>query len=193
MPKRKRIAIVVILLVAVAATGATLAWLSATGVLINQFGIGTVEPKVAEALKDGVKSDVRIQNAGTAPAYVRAQVDIYWRNDDGAVLWDEPVEGTDYSITWGDEIVDGSSSSKTTWIKGSDGYYYWTGSLAPLEKSGQLIKEVKSLTSADDKHLVVDIAAQAVQSTPEDAVSDAWGCSVSNGLLVPPSSESSGE
>lgn len=193
MQKRKRLAIAAAILLVVAAAGGTLAWLSATGVLINQFGIGSVEPKVEEALEGGTKSNVRVSNAGTAPAYVRAQVDIYWEDKDGAIVWDDPVKGTDYDITWGDDVASGSTASGASWVKGGDGYYYWTGALAPLEKSGQLIKEVKSKTSADGKRLVVDISAQAVQSTPDDAVSEAWGCTVADGSLVPPSAKSDGE
>ena len=39
---------------------------------------------------------------------------------------------------------------------------------------------------ADGKNLVVDISTQAIQSTPDDAVTEAWDCTVKDGVLVPP-------
>mgnify|MGYP007106906702 FL=1 len=47
---------------------------------------------------------------------------------------------------------------------------------------------IKSVTErkADGKNLVVDISTQAIQSTPDDAVTEAWGCTVKDGVLVPP-------
>lgn len=99
----RRLLVAACLVVACAAAG-TFAWLSATGVLANQFGIGIVQPSVSETLDGAVKSDVRLTNDGSTPAYMRAQVDIYWQDDGGARLWDEPVAGTDYEITWSSDV-----------------------------------------------------------------------------------------
>ena len=53
------------------------------------------------------------------------------------------------------------------------------------DKTGVLIKSVTE-RKADGKNLVVDISTQAIQSTPDDAVTEAWGCTVKDGVLVPP-------
>ena len=178
--------IVAVLALLLAVAGGTLAWLSASGILINTFGIGTVEPKVEETLGSGTKSDVSIKNAGTAPAYIRAQVDIYWQDEDGNVLWEEPADETDYSIKWGDNVTSGSDTgSESTWVKGSDGFYYWTGSVASGAQTGQLIKSASAGDTSSGRKLVIDISAQAIQSTPDDAVADSWGCTVKKGVLVP--------
>ena len=92
MSKRKRIIALLVGVILLAGTAGTLAWLSVTGVLVNQFGIGSVTPSVQETLNGKVKSDVKAKNTGTAPAYIRAAVDIYWQDQDGARLWDEPKE-----------------------------------------------------------------------------------------------------
>ena len=189
--KRKYITITAVLALLLAVAGGTLAWLSASGILINTFGIGTVEPKVEETLDGGTKSDVSVKNRGAAPAFIRAQVDIYWQDEDGNVLWEEPAEGTGYSIIWGDNVTSGSDAgSVSTWVKGSDGFYYWTGSVAPGAQTGQLIKSASAVNASSSKKLVIDISAQAIQSTPDDAVTEAWGCAVENGKLVPPTTTS---
>lgn len=185
MTKRKQITALLAGILLFAGVAGTFAWLSVTGVLVNEFGFGSVAPSVDETLKDNVKSDVAIANKGTAPAYLRVAVDIYWQDQDGARLWDEPVAGNDYAIVWGNVSKASASNSASSWVAASDGFYYWTSSVAPMGKTDVLIKRV-SETKRDGKNLVVDISTQAIQSTPDDAVAEAWNCTVKNGVLVPP-------
>lgn len=185
MTKRKRIVALLAGVLLLAGVVGTFAWLSVTGVLVNEFGFGSVKPSVDETLNGNVKSDVAVKNSGSAPAYLRVAVDIYWQDKDGARLWDEPVAGSDYAIEWGNVSNASASNSASSWVVASDGFYYWTSPVAPLGKTGVLIKSV-SEKKTDGKNLVVDISTQAIQSTPDDAVKEAWGCSVKNGVLVPP-------
>lgn len=189
MSRRKRIIALLVGVILLAGTAGTLAWLSVTGVLVNQFGIGSVTPSVRETLNGKVKSDVKAKNTGTAPAYIRAAVDIYWQDQDGARLWDEPKEEpkgeADYEIAW--SVADASgANSAYNWVKASDGFYYWTSPVAPGAETGVLINRVTELKATEGRNLVVDISTQAVQATPDEAVHDAWGCSVENDVLVPP-------
>lgn len=189
MSKRKRIIALLVEVILLAGTAGTLAWLSVTGVLVNQFGIGSVTPSVQETLNGKVKSDVKAKNTGTAPAYIRAAVDIYWQDQDGARLWDEPKEEpkgeADYEIAW--SVADASgANSAYNWVKASDGFYYWTSPVAPGAETGVLINRVTELKATEGRNLVVDISTQAVQAMPDEAVHDAWGCSVENDVLVPP-------
>lgn len=189
MSKRKRIIALLVGVILLAGTAGTLAWLSVTGVLVNQFGIGSVTPSVQETLNGKVKSDVKAKNTGTAPAYIRAAVDIYWQDQDGARLWDEPKEEpkgeADYEIAWSVSDASGANSA-SSWVKASDGFYYWTSPVAPGAETGVLINRVTELKATEGRNLVVDISTQAVQATPDEAVHDAWGCSVENDVLVPP-------
>lgn len=187
MSKRKRIIALLVGVILLTGAAGTLAWLSVTGVLVNQFGIGSVTPSVQETLNGNVKSDVKAKNKGTAPAYIRAAVDIYWQDaTSGARLWDEPKGEADYEIAWSDSLRDASgANSASSWVKASDGFYYWTSPVAPGAETGVLIKSVTE-RKADGKNLVVDISTQAIQSTPDDAVKEAWGCTVEDGVLVPP-------
>ena len=188
MSKRKRIIALLVGVVLLAGTAGTLAWLSATGVLVNQFGIGSVTPSVQEKLNGNVKSDVKAKNTGTAPAYIRAAVDIYWQDaTSGARLWEEPQADTDYEIAWSDELRDALGKNLASiWIKASDGFYYWTSPVAPGEETSVLITSVKELKATEGRNLVVDVSTQAVQSAPDEAVHEAWGCTVQDGVLIPP-------
>ena len=189
MTKRKQIVVLLAGVLLLAGVAGTFAWLSVTGVLVNQFGIGSVTPSVQETLNGKVKSDVKAKNTGTAPAYIRVAVDIYWQDQDGARLWDEPKEEpkgeADYEIAW--SVADASgANSAYNWVKASDGFYYWTSPVAPGAETGVLINRVTELKATEGRNLVVDISTQAVQATPDEAVHDAWGCSVENDVLVPP-------
>lgn len=188
MSKRKRIIALLVGVILLAGTAGTLAWLSVTGVLVNQFGIGSVTPSVQETLNGNVKSDVKAKNTGTAPAYIRATVDIYWQDaTSGARMWEEPQDGKDYKIVWSDSLRDVSgANSASTWVKASEGFYYWTSPVAPGEETDELIASVTELKTTEGRNLVVDVSTQAVQATPDEAVRDAWGCSVKDGVLVPP-------
>lgn len=185
MTKRKQIVALLVGVLLLAGAAGTFAWLSVTGVLVNEFGFGSVAPSVDEKLDGNVKSNIMITNNGSAPAYLRVAVDIYWQDQDGTRLWDEPVAGTDYVIERGNVSDASASNSASSWVAASDGFYYWTSSVAPMDKTGVLIKSVTE-RKADGKNLVVDISTQAIQSTPDDAVTEAWGCTVKDGVLVPP-------
>ena len=177
MTKRKQIVALLVGVLLLAGAAGTFAWLSVTGVLVNEFGFGSVAPSVDENLNDNVKSDVTITNKGSAPAYLRVAVDIYWQDQDGARLWDEPVAGTDYVIDWGSVSKASASNRAASWVVASDGFYYWTSPVSPMDKTDVLIKSVTE-HKAGGKNLVVDISTQAIQSTPDDAVAEAWGCAV---------------
>lgn len=185
MTKRKQIMALLAGILLFAGVAGTFAWLSVTGVLVNEFGFGSVTPSVDETRDNNVKSDVAVKNSGSAPAYLRVAVDIYWQDQHGARLWDEPVAGTDYTIEWGDKVDAAATNRPSSWVLASDGFYYWTSPVAPMGETGVLIKSV-SEKKKDGKNLVVDISTQAIQSTPDDAVKEAWGCTVNDGVLVPP-------
>ena len=52
MTKRKRIVALLVGVLLLAGVVGTFAWLSVTGVLVNEFGFGSVAPSVDETFKD---------------------------------------------------------------------------------------------------------------------------------------------
>ena len=60
MTKRKQIVALLVGVLLLAGAAGTFAWLSVTGVLVNEFGFGLVKPSVDETLEDNVKRDVSV-------------------------------------------------------------------------------------------------------------------------------------
>lgn len=191
VPKRRVLIAVLACALAVAGIGGVVAWLTASDHIINEFDLGAVNPDVNEdgpeedqpfEEGDKVKQNVDVTNNGNVPIYVRAQVSIYWQDENGNQLWEEPVVDTDYTIVWGD-------ISDAGWKQGSDGFYYWTQPLAAGDTTGLLIDELTwtSADSSDGRALVCDIAVQGIQAEPADAVTEAWGATVDpeTGTLTP--------
>ena len=66
------------------------------------------------------------------------------------------------------------------WIKGSDGYYYYTKAVPVGGSTGNLLEKAMTL----DENMQVVVLADAIQAMPKQAVIDAWGVTVdSNGSI----------
>ena len=164
------LAISLLLMVTIAITG-TLAYLSTkTAPARNQFNPSHVTCEVEETFDENVKSNVSVKNTGDTDAYIRAAIVVNWQNAAGEIYGASPVEGTDYTITFGPD-----------WTKGNDGFYYYNASVAPKENTGNLIESCSPLGKAPEGYgLNVTILASAIQSKgvksdDTTAVQDAWG------------------
>lgn len=180
----KRAAIVVVAVLAMCGAGGAVAWFGAQDNVLNTFTRGEITPSIEEAFDktSSMKENVYVTNNGTAPAYMRATVSIYWEDEQGNQLWESPVEGAnaDYTIGWGAV----SEASEPRWIEGKDGYYYWSVPVGAGEKTRNLINEVKQVGNPAEKRLVVDIATQALQAnmTTGEGFDKVW--SAASGLKV---------
>lgn len=179
----RRAAIVAVAVLAMCGAGGAVAWFGVQDNVLNTFTRGEIKPSIEETFdKDRtVKTDVHVTNRGTAPAYMRAVVSIYWEDAAGNQLWDAPQKGQDYLITWGDALT---ASTGERWIKGVDGYYYWSVPVEAGSTTSNLIKSVEKHGDHGDKHLVVDIATQALQAnlSAGEGFDAVW--SASSGLAV---------
>lgn len=160
-----------------AAVGGTMAWLSThTDSLTNTFEPAKVTCKVDEDFTDKVsteKKNVRIQNTGTTDAYIRAMIVANWCTADRKVV---ATAKPDYEGLLG-----------TGWVKGSDGFYYYTKPVASQGFTGYLFTSCKPNDAEKPEgadHLEVNIICQAIQSTPVSAVGQAWGVSISEGSVT---------
>lgn len=195
--------------IVVAAIGGTIAWLTASDKANNAFAIAEANPTLEEDFNEGdiVKRDVFVSSSDkNAPMYVRALVNIVWQAEDGTVVWTQASDlGSDgvvpdYEISWGDVAELGTSSPDDgTWIKGDDGYFYWSKPLQPGGDTGHLINELyvyKDLIESygDNRSLRADIAIQGIQADPKDAAIEAWGVTVADdGTLTPSSGSAANE
>ena len=165
---RATVLLMAILMLIGVAAGSTVAYLiTETDNVANTFTYGQVSCKVEEKFDGGpTKSDVQIRNTGNVNAYIRATYVINWLDKDGNIAASVP---SDYTCTL-------TVPQNDKWVKGSDGYYYYTSAVEPGELTEKSLLECKVNYPANPEYtLSVEILATAVQSVPEDAVKTAWG------------------
>ena len=179
LPKRNIVVTVLAVVLGLSVVGGAIAWLVQSDFKVNAFDIGEVEVEINEDFKGPytVKKDVTVTNRGSVPAYVRAQVNIYWVDEQGNQLWEAPVKDTDY------KVAEPGIHADTGWAEGTDGLYYWKTPLKPGDTTKNLIDEISQTEDQrkqynDGRKLVVDIAVQSIQYEPADAVNEAWGVMV---------------
>lgn len=181
MTKNKKLLLIAIaVLIAVACTtGGTLAYLMAgTPSVDNTFRPVYVSCSVEEQFDGVTKTDVKIKNTGDINAYIRATFVVMWVADNGSVLGDKPVLGTDYTIDYG----------SANWLQGSDGFYYYNVPVSAGDTTAILLDKVILKGEAPEGYsLTVHVAATAIQAEPAAAVTEAWGVQLnSNGSLIAP-------
>jgi hypothetical protein len=94
---------------------------------------------------------------------------ITWMSQDESTVYAAtPVEGTDYTITY---------AQNNGWVKGSDGYWYYTAPVAAGETTATLLESCTLTGTAPEGYtLSVEIVASSIQSSPSEAVLEAWSC-----------------
>lgn len=168
--------LVVFLIMITSGMSLTIAFLVRQDSTSNQFMLGVVTTEIIESFdkKNKVKSNVAIKNNGNVPIYIRTLVNIYFKDNEGNVLADAPVENLDYRLTL---------SISANWILSEEGYYYYKTPITPNDITDVLIEECEELKEHDDKVLVVDVITQAIQSNPSKAVEEAWNVNILNNTL----------
>ena len=155
--------------------GGTVAYLVAdTDPLTNNFDLAEVSCRVEEEFDNQIKENVKIQNTGDIPAYIRAKVVVTWKDEDGNVYGQAPIEETDYTIQFNEGV----------WKREGD-YWYYDEPVAPVTENNcytpVLINRCSSSgTEPEGYHLSVEILAEAIQSEPTKAIQEAWGYTPSN-------------
>lgn len=145
------------------AVGGTIAWLNAeTDPVVNSFSYGKITTEIEEKFENNVKENVAAKNTGTADAFIRIKLVSYRTNGEGQRIGGAaPLQ----QFKLGDN-----------WVKYGD-YYYYTLPVAPNYSTGILVDRIELMTynDADGGYQSIDVMAEAIQSTPEQAVKDAWG------------------
>ena len=169
-----------LLLITVVVSG-TVAWITSnTDNVVNEFTLTSVPNEVVEKFDGNTKTEVKIKNTSVdVPAYIRASVVINWVNPDNPseVAGEVPVERTDYDITW----------TMKDWVKGSDGYYYYTKSVDPGDTTDELFTDCAPVANKTPAGyaLSVEILGESVQAVPAQAVKEAWGVTVNaDGTII---------
>ena len=180
--KRSLVLVVSVLVLLLAVAGGTLAWLTAqTDGVVNTFTPAQVSCAVTEEeFKGETKKNVNVENTSDIPAYIRVKLVTYRVN-----AQNQHIGGTAeipaFTPGNGWEIY--------------NGYYYYTQPVSPDEPNNKpatdLISSITlgSYDDTDGGYTAIDVMAEAIQSTPVQAVKDAWGDGFgidTNGNLIVP-------
>lgn len=164
--KRSGILLAAVIVLLAGAVGGTWAFLVAQSEPVeNNFTYAHVRCMINETFDGMTKSNVQIQNTGDIPAYIRARIVVTWKDASGNVSA-VPVKGTDYTMTMG-----------TGWTQQGD-YWYCKTAVNPDDFTPELITKCEKTTNANvpnGYNLSVEILADAIQSEPASAVTEAWG------------------
>lgn len=171
---RQFVLLVSILALLVGIVGSSLAYLiTQTGSVENTFQPSKVTCEIQEEFSQGgsEKKNVQVKNTGDTDAYIRAALVFTWVDSQGNIA-PVAVKESDYVLVLG-----------TGWsAKQTDGFYYYKTSVAPGEKTGNLVNSITRVENfaPEGYTLCVDVIADAVQakggaSNGNKAVVEAWG------------------
>ena len=172
--KRSLVLVVSVLVLLLAVAGGTLAWLTAnTGPVVNTFTPAQVSCEVTEDFNGTIKSNVNVTNTSDIYAYIRAKLVTYRVN-----AQNQHIGGTASlpNFTLG-----------TGWVKYGD-YYYYTKPVAPNQKPETNLTDsmtlIGSYMDTDGGKQVIEVMAEAIQSSPAEAVGKSWGVTISEGSVT---------
>lgn len=164
---RTAVLLIAVLLLITTAVGSTAAFLvTKTEPVVENFAYAQVSCQVTDTM--GVK------NTGTAQAYIRASYAVNWRDGEGKIAATAP-EG--YSC---DLVKDPQGA----WVEGGDGYFYYPDPVDPGGETPSLLTCSVFYPENPKYTLSVEVVAEAIQSNPAEAAEEAWGVTVSNGVLT---------
>ena len=136
--------------------------------ITNTFTPSQVTCAVTEDFDGTVKRNVNVTNTGDTDAYIRVKLVTYRVNDNG-----DHIGGTA-------SVPDFTPG--TNWVKHSDGYYYYTLPVKPNERPTAALIESIELTGpyndADGGKQVIEVMAEAIQSSPAKAVGESWNVTI---------------
>ena len=176
--KRSLVLVVSVLVLLLAVAGGTLAWLTAqTDGVVNTFTPAQVSCEVTEHFNGTTKSNVNVTNTSDIPAYIRVKLVTYRVN-----AQNQHIGGTA-------EIPEFKPGEG--WVKYGE-YYYYTRPVAPDNNSPDIplidetgIKLTGSYDDADGGKQVIEVMAEAIQSSPAKAVGESWGVTISENNIDP--------
>ena len=173
----KKALILMVSLVAILAVsvGGVLAWLAtSSGEVKNTFAPGKTDIEIEEKFENNVKKDVKVKNSGSIPVYARVNLVFTWKDSAGNVI-EKPADAN-LNVSYG----------SANWVKGSDGFWYYTKPIAAGSETSAVVSEAK-VTFPEGKGYKMDleVMAQSIQAEPKDAIEGAWRVTVkSDGSLT---------
>ena len=171
----------------------------------------------------GTKSGITITNTGNTDAFIRAAITGQWVDANGAPVFsftdfgDEDGDIIKEIDSWYNDqfgtgtgkfgVFEGlvgytkngkSGAGNTGWVKGKDGYYYYTTKVAPNAATGTSVFNSYTVTLANvprikvagalqEVHFVMEISTQAISAKQLDGSDYDWNVAWNNALGYDPS------
>lgn len=136
-----------------------------TDVENNIFTAAEVSCEIKEAFDGEKKESIKALNTGNIDAYIRVKLVSYWVDSKGDTVAKPSAVPT---VT----VAEG-------WIEGTDNTYYCKTAVAPTESTPELLSAPLVLQTDENGYLqVVEAFAEAIQSKPQNAVTESWSVTV---------------
>lgn len=170
---RKPVKLVISLLLLVCVSvGVTVAYLTSKGSVTNKFTVATVDTNVDEDFDGKNKSNITATNTGDVPSFIRIKLVTYRINSNGDHIGGKAEINKDHFTL-----------DSNYWFEVNDCYYYKypvdpNVTIKPtLTGDGYIeLKEYnKDPDDPDGGKQVIEVIAEAIQASPAQAISDAWG------------------
>lgn len=159
------------------AVGGTIAWIKAdTTPVQNTFTYAKVTTEIEEEFDGSKKTNVNVKNTGDTEVYVRVKLVSYRTDKAGNHI--------------GGETTLPTFTPGQNWVLHTDGYYYYTLPVAPNGSRMPATNLADEMTlevykDADGGYQSIDVVAEAIQSTPVNAMQEAWGVTITPGIVTP--------
>ena len=159
--------LLIILFILCLSTGVYAYMFKQTPTLENDFTPASVSCEVDEF----TSSSIVIENTGNIDAYIRVKLLSYWVDEEDKIVAKESVM----------PVIDYDAIK---WIKGKDDTYYYTTPLQKGSRTTNLINTPITLSTGGDYKQVIEVFAEAIQSTPTDAVTFSWKVELSGSTIT---------
>jgi len=145
--------------------GSVLAYMfSRTDYRNNIFTRGKVSCEVVENFDGEQKTSIKVRNTGNIDEYLRVKFVSYWVDESGNVVA-KPSEMPEITAASG-------------WIRGSSNVFYYESPIKPEDATPELLSAPIVLRTEDGCVQVLEVFAEAIQSEPVNAITEAWGATV---------------
>ncbi len=120
--------------------------------------------------------EIKLENTGNIPAYMRFKIISYWEDYDGSIV-SEPSEIPNIVL------------NEENWIKNSENTYYFKSVVEPGEKTANALREsftLKNKKIEDGSYIyqVVQIIPEAMQYIVKEEISKVWNVNFKDDLIV---------
>ena len=182
MKNKRLLRISAILLVAAVLTTAVNAFMiNRSQTFYNTFVPASVKCEIEEQFSEAekTKTSIKVENTGNTDAYIRVRLVFHWEDSKGnPVALTSPENGFGTTpATW--------KYNEADWIYDKENQtFYYKASVKEGQTTDELLTGAIQLEVKEEDHegnvkftyhQVVEFIAEVIQSSPDDAVKEAWG------------------